>query len=205
MKRIEADFDSSANQTGLQHFHQVKQGVNPKGKTIYLYERIRSNGKTFGFEVFTPSVAKAGAIQKFPNGIVQTIAEDTEYYAGKSAFGRSAYSCVNMERAEVRFNQLMGVTSDVSVDFEPPTVEGDVSETSVAPHRGRGRPRINPTTLLIPVGEFSTNELAEFNKVGYPVAYVFLKGLKQSNLVKVVRSEKRNGAKRSTDIFAKTS
>jgi hypothetical protein len=206
MKVIEKDFESNANQLGTQHFHQIKSGVNPKGKTVYLYQRTRSNGRTFGFEVFIPGVTKAGTSQTFPNGTVQTFDEDTENYAGKSAFGRSAYFCVNMERAEMRFNELMGI--DAAVESTPPMGDGvEIEETTpLSPHRGRGRPRNGPRpSLLIPVGEFSVREMAESNQVEYITASNFLKELLTAASVKFIREERRSERGPMTKIFAKTS
>lgn len=60
-----------------------------------------------------------------------------------------------------------------------------------------------PKTLLFPVGEFSTTELAEFNKISYPNASVFLKASLEAGTIKFVKEERRNAKGKATKLYAK--
>jgi hypothetical protein len=55
----------------------------------------------------------------------------------------------------------------------------------------------------IPDGEFSTNELADFNKVQYPIAFLFLKYALAKGMIRYVRDERRNAKGKATKIYTK--
>lgn len=58
--------------------------------------------------------------------------------------------------------------------------------------------------IVIPIGEFSTKELAEKNGIEYPQAFLHLKTLLASGAVKWVRDERRNVKGKPTRLFIKT-
>lgn len=204
MKQVE--FQTNANSTGVQQFRRLKHGVNPQGKNVYLYQRTYADGEhlgqIFGFEVFVPSITKAGTVQKFPNGTTRTIDEDMENYPGASVFGRSAFFCQSLERADGRFATMMGQ----EIEEAEPVAAAEkysiavIESTPVAP-KHRGRPKVDRPTLLFPVGEFSVKELAEQNKVDYPVAFLFLKEKEAAGLVEFTREERRAAKGKATKLF----
>ena len=214
MKLLEAEFQTNANKTGLQTFRMVCQGTMTNGKHIYIYQRKYPDGKVFGYEVVIPSVKKAGTYP-LPGDKTITYTEDFEEYPGASVFGFRAWFCSTKETAEKRYNELMEKSGDTgqdpaeitvpdtaTSDPEPLMIGAVAIANSLAPNptSHRGRPKVDRPSLLIPVGEFSTIELAEYNKVDYPVAVRFIK---ESGLVKFIRSERRNAKGKETNLFTK--
>jgi hypothetical protein len=191
MKPIEIEFESNANATGLQQFRRLKHGVNPQGKNVYLYVRTYANGKNlgkvFGYEVFAPTITKAGTVQTFPNGITRTIEEDTENYPGATLFGKTAYFCSSMESAEKRFAEMM----------EQPLE--DAVEEDIEPPKGK------KPDMIIPVGEFTIEDLAQQNNVSYPTARNGLQFFLYYKEVKLAKKQRIGNAKRPTKFFTKTS
>ena len=139
---------------------------------------------------------KAGTYP-FPNGRTITYEEDFEEYPGASKFGFSAWFFDTLPLAEQRFQDIVAGTMDLK------EVESNEVPESLEP-KHHGRSRIERPALLIPVGEFSTKELAEQNSVEYSIACMCLKDLEMANLVMRTRTEKRNaGRGKPTQLFAK--
>jgi hypothetical protein len=205
-------FETNANLTGIQSFSLIKSAITPGGKRAYVYKRSRKDGGLFGFEVFVPHILKAGHVQKFPNGVTKTMADDTEIYPSKTAFGKTAWFCVNERHAERRFNSLMNITIDMTNTNNPISPEDVSTETPVqiendnnnntTPGR-RGRPKGARPVLVMPDGEFSITELAVKNKVEYTTAVVFLKDGEASGIVNRTRTERRNAKGKPTQLFRK--
>jgi hypothetical protein len=189
MKCIPSEFESNANNTGVMKFRSVKQGTKQNNKHVYIYERIKSNGQLFGYEVFIPSITKAGTVQKFPNGVTRTIEEDTENYPGASVFGISAYFCSTLDKANKYYEKLM---MDVQ---EPPHVEE--IELEIKPKK----PKTERAPLNMPAGEFSVKELAEQNGVDYPIAFLFIKEQEAAGTVERTRTERRAAKGKETQLF----
>lgn len=193
MITLEKEFQSNANQCGLHTFKQIKQGKTPNGKNVYIYER-RNERKIQFYEVVVPVIIKKGTIQRFPNGTTKTVEDDTEMYPGASSFGRNAYNCINIDRANIRFNQFTNLTQDIpdeEIELERDT--NKLPKTS----------KIKNESILIPDNEFSTTELAEYNKISYPLAFLFLKEQLANGTIKFVRKEQRNAKGKATSIFSK--
>lgn len=192
MKMIETEFESNANTSGLHKFHQLRRGVNPKGESVYIYNRITAEGNVFGFEVFTPMVTKAGTVQKFPNGSTRTIEDDTENYPGASSFGRTAYFCSTMDRAEFRFNELMGIENltEVHVAVNPKPVA--VTPKPVKPS--------NSPEPQYPGPEFTMQEISDLNGIEKTKMYFLMRDLLAQGKVRELRRESR-GRGRPTVIY----
>lgn len=193
-------FETNANQTGNQRFEMVKKG-SAGDKNVYIYRRTFLEGpragKVFAYEVFIPKVLKAGTIQKFPGGKEILIEQDTEEYANgaKTDFGKRAWFCASLERAEARFDQLTQIQIEDSNEETESEVEVDNSP------RVRGRPKADRPVLTLPVIEFSVKELAEANKVDYPVAFLFLKEMEEAGKVLRTRQERRAVKGKPTQLF----
>jgi hypothetical protein len=146
--------------------------------------------------------------------------EPAEVYPGTSQWGSYGWTYRDLYHAELKFQEL--VTGKIPVDENPVEIETesenelqeesgkirqDPAKTTVPDTAGtpsvkhRGRPKVDRPSLLIPVGEFSTKELAEFNKVDYPIAAVFMK--ENPTAIKFVRSERRNAKGKPTNLFTK--
>lgn len=200
MRTIEEQFSYNANQTGVQSFERVCQQQTPTGHNAYIYKRVLPDGRIFGFEVFVPSVKKAGTYP-LPNGKSISYEEDFEEYPGAAKFGRSAWACITEERARVRLADLVKALPVALV--ESPEEE---KESVTAPvSNGRGRPRGERPVLSMPEGEFSCKELAEKNGVEYVTAFVFLKEAEEAGTVKRTRTERRAARGKPTQLFEKLS
>jgi hypothetical protein len=188
MQYLRTEFVKNANKCGKMTFKQIAQGVNPKGKNVYVYSRAKMDGTLFSFEVLVPNIKRAGDY-KVPTPVgepqrYKNYPEDLEEYPGASLFGFIAWEFRSKASALERFNELVKGAVEV-----PDAVvgEGDDDEESTtsdnpqkaelvdsAPKR-RGRQKGERPVLNMPTGLFSTNDLCIHNKVEYPVAAVFVK------------------------------
>lgn len=170
-----------------------------------VYERSR-DGKPYDYEVITIKVNPKGKELKFPNGIVKVVEDDTELYPTTSQWGRLAWTLPNQGIAMVRFLELSkeGITEDISLSSDvvkdpTPALQSenhpDETEDDAKPYKG--------PDLLIPVGEFSTKDLAAFNNVEYPTAFLFRKDREHKGQIKFVRSERRATKGKPTQLFTK--
>lgn len=201
LEKDSPEFETNANQTGVQQFLLVKKGTTPDGKNVYIYQRTHSVGerlgKIFGFEVIIPNIKKAGTYP-LPGGKTITYNEDFEEYPGASLFGKRAWFFSNLQSAEKRFETL----TSVPVAEPEDTTEPDPVPESTEPKR-RGRPKAERPPLELLVGEFSVKELAEKNKVDYPIAFVFLKEQVAAGAVKLTRTERRAARGPETQLYQK--
>ena len=201
MKPIEAEFQSNANGMGVMVFRMVCRGRNAANKTVYIYSRRYPDQENPSlWEVFIPTIKKAGTYP-LPNNKSITYTEDFEEYPGASKFGFSAWSCNSLPHAKMVYERLMAIGEVVEAPEEPePLIVGAVAiADSLAPkHRGRQKgPR---PALTVPIGEFSTNELAEQNKVDYPAAALFIREALDKT-IRYVRCEQRNARGKKTNLY----
>jgi hypothetical protein len=159
-----------------------------------LYVRHRDK-RIMDFEVFFIAVNPKGQENKFPNGTVKILEDDTEVYPTNSNFGRTAWTTNNLIVALEMFDRLI---AGQPVHLSP---SAETTETTPKVHKPVS---VNIADLKIPEGEFSTRELAEFNQVLYPVAFTFLKDAIEKGKVKFTREERRNAKGKATRLFAKT-
>ena len=185
IKTLDTTFQANYNGTGTSTFTQIKR--NDK---VAIYVRQWEDGHKV-WEVFTIKTLKAGA-QIFN----QTLSEDTEMYPGTSAFGRSAWSCNSLERAEYRFDVLTnGETAEEAVE----EVE-EASEVKVETPGRRGRPSVTRSALVIPVGNFCMQDVVNKNpEYTKPVCYIELQKLIKQNKVEVI-GNKDNASGRGKKI-----
>lgn len=183
MKAIETSMIRNVGQTGNQQFTQVK-----RNDRVLLFRRDKLDGSFFGFEVFTPTIKKAGTYP-LPNDKTITYTEDFEEYPGTEKFGRNnAFFCTTLERAEVRFEELTNKSLGIKPEVEEPVVSEEVEET---PKRRGRQPKL---ISIVPNGEFTVGMLAEANSVSYPIAFMYVK----ENLdvtVKFIKSEKSSSGR----------
>lgn len=186
MITLEKEFQTNANQTGMQTFRQIKQGTRrvtnrrtkeTRDQNVYVYVRIRSFqprpgiDSVFAYEVVIPQIKKAGTYP-LPGGGTQTYDEDTEMYPGASLFGTFAWHCSTEARALDRFDELIK-----GVDKDEETIE-------------------------IPKGEFTVTEYAEQLGVAYVEVANWAKEQIAEGRVRVVRQERRHKIGRATNILA---
>lgn len=171
-----------------------------------VYERSR-DGKVYDYETFLIKVDPKGKVFKFPNGVTKTLQDDMEKYPSSSQFGRIAWSFTSRGMAMLRFLELtQGKASEVVVEGDekeaetPPANDSVDSAPSEPAEETDDKPYKGPD-LLIPVGDFSTKELAEKNGVQYPIAFLFLKDREKKGKIKFVRKERRAAKGKPTSLF----
>lgn len=197
---------------GKMTFTQVNKSVNTRGKPVYIYRRTKMDGEFFSYEVFIPYLKKAGTYP-LPGEKSITYSDDMEIYPGASVFGRTAWEFRNLAATKAKFNELVTGTIETSQDIigesDDTTGENDIELTNsdnsnlaevVNTPKYRGRQKNERPVLQIPIGEFSTIELAKYNKVDYPAAALFIKENNNTQL-KYVRSERRNSKGKETKLF----
>lgn len=173
-----------------------------------VYERSR-DGKPYDYETFLIKVDPKGKVFKFPNGTTKTLQDDMEKYPSSSQFGRIAWSYSSRGMAIHRFLELtQGKVKENEVEGDdtsndPGTSVDSVKETPKATSEDiEDKPYKGPD-LLIPVGEFSTKELAAANNVQYPIAFLFLKDREKKGQIKFTREERRAAKGKATRLFSK--
>lgn len=183
MITLEKEFQTNANQTGLQTFRQIKQGTRSvtnrrtkesRKQNVYVYVRIKSDkmgDKVFGYEVVIPQVKKAGTYP-LPGGGTQTYEDDTEMYPGASVFGQFAWFCISEAQAENVFDGLINGMEK------------------------------NDDTIEIPKGEFTVGDYAEQLGITYVEVANWVKEQIAEGRVRIVRQERRNKIGRATNILA---
>ena len=95
MKTLPIEFDKAFDGLGTHHFKQVRRQRN-----VVIYERKKKDGTLFAYEVFR---VKSHTFPALDGGRT----EESEAYPRADAFGKTAYFCMSMERAESRFAQLL--------------------------------------------------------------------------------------------------
>ena len=165
-----------------------------------MYQRVRKNGTTHCYEVFEVKIIKAGTI--FAKGTAPTT-EDAESYPGKSAFGKYAYCCANMEQAEQRYEQLLATIKnrtdkdDVPLSDDSEAIKTKPNGQIGAAKGNRGR---KPKDIKMPIpkkGEkFTMKRLMMWSGESQPNLYNRLKVLLEMGLVGIageVRMENTRG------------
>ena len=184
MITLEKEFQSNANQTGLQTFRQINQGTRrvtnrrtkeTRDQNVYVYVRIKETklgDKVFGYEVIIPQVKKAGTYP-LPGGATQTYEDDTEIYPGASAGGTFAWYPATEFKAEELFDELI-----------------------------KGADKGDDEAIEIPKGEFTVGEYAEQLGVAYVEIANWVKEQIAEGRIRIVRQERRHKIGRATNILA---
>lgn len=149
-----------------------------------------------GYEVFKIKVILKG---NDCFGVVST--DDEEKYPTGEQFGKIAWSVANLAIANKHFDKLEAGQHPHDDVVTAEDDDADVENEPIAPSSHKGRPKANRPPLLFPVGEFSVKELAEFNKVEYPIAFLFLKEQKSLGKIEFVRDERRAAKGKTTTIY----
>lgn len=194
MKQIPTTFQSNNDKCGIATYTLVEKDEQTG---TYLYERKFPNYTAW--EVFTAKIVKAGS--PLPNGT--TVQEDYVQYPGSSLFGKgSAYSCNSLERAEIRFLELidrakglMGISTPVSeTDVDE---KSDEVEVGVVHRGGKGRKAAVRPAIEFPSKTFKMKELLELNKDGWTqgTLYIEVQKLLGNNTLQVAGTEKNEGGR----------
>jgi len=166
MKKLQVEFQSNVDQCGLHTFKQIKRTGNTA-----LYQRIRKDKTVHSYEAFKIKIVKAGTI--FAKG-AKPIEEDYESYPGKGAFGKYAYSCKTLDRAEMRYEELLKsqIVLDTVTDDDDDVDGGEKSKLDNKSAAGkRGRKAKDRSSLKIPKDKFTMKQLQLLNP---EVSFAFL-------------------------------
>jgi len=188
-------------------------GANPiilkqikRTDTVALYSRQhKDSDKIQGYEVFIIKKRLKG--QALPGGLFEE--EDREVYPSGNSFGKIAWSIITLERAEAKFNELVASGETVVIESEPTveeTVTVDIDPTDIVSiPKKRGRPKSNkpPVVINFPDGEFTMQEIADFNKMEKTNIYFIVQDFVTKGGIEEVRRESR-GQGRPTVIYKKT-
>jgi len=152
--------------------------------SVAVYQRFYADGRPKDFETFIIKVDPKGKEQKFPGGVVKVVEDDTEKYPSASQFGRIAWSFHNEGAAMDRFERLCK--------------QADVAEAE------ENEPSEPAKAITVPIGEFSTKELAEANGIEYPVAFLWIKTALGETPPKIqfLREERRAAKGKPSKIYA---
>lgn len=173
---------------------------------VALYRRTHKNGRPQGYEVFMVKIVEAGT--PLPGGGV--VEESYEQYPTANRFGRIAWAPSSLGHAKTIYENLLKGRKPCDIEEVNnqtcDDVEGeDCSETPAVPRvpGQRGRAKGERPQLTVPSTEFTVKELAELNKVDYPVAFIFIKEATAANTIKFLRTERRNAKGKESSIFSK--
>lgn len=162
MKKLEISFQTNADQTGLMEFRQLKRTAN-----VAMYERVRKDKSVHSYEVFLIKTVKAGTV--FAKGATP-VAEDYESYPGKSGFGKYAYSCKTLERANIRYEELIKNqnnhtdANDADAVSEPSDDNKSKTVDQIdAPRSTRGRKAKDRSAIVLPKDKFTIKQLELLN------------------------------------------
>jgi len=98
MKKLQKEFTGNFDRVGNTKFIQIK-----KENGVAIYERQNMDGSFRSYEVFIVKVVPKGTA--LPGG--NTVQETYEQYPGCAAFGKTAFDCKTIDRAEERFAELV--------------------------------------------------------------------------------------------------
>jgi hypothetical protein len=166
-----------------------------------VYQRFYADGKPKDFETFRIKIVPKG-IQKFPGGASREILDDTERYAHTSEFGFTAWSFENEGAARWKFKKLATgneINDDVIVDTT--SIDSDVSVKDTTPSPSSSV-KTNVKDLLIPVGVFKTQQLADHNNVHYNDARAFINLNLGTKIKSLGRDESHKGKGQKPVLFA---
>lgn len=204
MIELEKEFNSGAGGFSDNPLSYTQLKRNEKA-AVYMRSR---NGQPYDYEAFLIKIDKKGKTTKFPNGTVKVLEDDMEKYPSCSQFGRIAWSFCNISMAMLRFHELTHgeVKEELTDGKEIPDAEPISSPKKVIPVNTEKEKDEDPKPykgpdLLIPVGEFSTKQLASHNNVQYPIAFLFRKEAERKGQIKFSRKQKADGRGKPTDIF----
>ena len=185
MKKLQKEFTGNFDRVGNTKFIQLK-----KENGVAMYERQNMDGTFRSYEVFIVKVVPKGT--PLPGG--NTVQETYEQYPGCAAFGKTAFDCKTIDRAESRFDELVKKVKD----------SNDAKEESVKsgkPVRRGRKASTKKITVTVPSGKFTMKHLITDSGMSQAQLYPIVKGWVGSGLVKVVEMVKPEGKGRPSMVY----
>lgn len=163
---------------------------------VALYEVTNKRGVVAGYEVFMVTIVEAGT--PLPGG--GKVEESYERYPSANQFGRIAWAPSSLGQAERIYAGLLEGKKPCDLEV-PSNTSAEPDITNDEPKAKREK-KVMPT-LTIPVMEFTIKELAEQNKVEYPIAFQTVKVWETEHKVKFLREERRNVKGKPSKVYGK--
>ena len=187
MKSLEKVFVCNADKCGDNKFIQLKIEDG-----IALYERQNMDGRTLGYEVFVVKTILAGAA--LPGG--NFVKETYESYPGSGSFGKTAFFCVHLDRAETVFKQLV---KKLKVNTQA-KLEDSIANPGKAKKRGRIAKKLN---VVLPSVKFTMGALIESTGLTQPTLYVYIQKLiKTGKVMEVGRIKSESGRGKPAVVYS---
>ena len=159
MKKLQKEFTANYDKVGNNKFIQLR-----KENGVAMYERQNMDGSHRSYEVFIVKVVEKGT--PLPGG--NKVQETYEQYPGCAAFGKTAFDCKTIDRAESRFAELV---EKVKASTE---AKEEAEKTGKPVRRGR---KANPksATVKVPSGKFTMKMLINEYQLPQPTLYLIVK------------------------------
>jgi hypothetical protein len=168
-------------------------------ETVAMYScQKQSATKISGYEVFLVKKRLKG--QALPGGLFEQ--EDREVYPAAGSFGKIAWACSTLERAEQLFVEL--TTGKVATVEDAPESEETETVEVVEPARvsTRGKKEDHKAAMVFPAGEFTMKDIEALNTIPFSSLYFIVKEFIKEGTVQEVRKEPR-GKGKPTVIYKK--
>jgi hypothetical protein len=170
MKALKTQFICNVDGFKNQQFTQIKRINN-----VAIYERKDlTTGKLVGYEVFDIKIVPEG-FQFTPTST--PVAEAYEFQPGKSAFGKSAWFCTTLERAEIRFSEFLSKQSGTPIQ----KVRIPVQSVKITP--------VDTSGIKFPDGTFTRKTFLELNGIDYNTVAVVIRQLIDENKLEIVGTQ----------------
>lgn len=177
MKKLEKRFKCNYDKVGDNIFTQIKR----EGK-VAIYERSWPDGGVRSYEVFIIKTVEKGA--PLPNGT--KVEETYESYPGSAQFGKTAFDCKTLDRAEERFLELQEKVKNS---------EEAAEEAQRTGKRNRGkRSKVKPV-VKVPKGKFTMKMLVTETGMTQPQLHPIVKQWVKDGVVSVIDSVKAEGGR----------
>lgn len=188
MKTIPVTFTANNDKTGNAVFAMVKQDTKTN---TFIYKRTFDEPSYSTYEVFTAKTVKEGA--PLPDG--STVKETYLQYPGSAAFGHTAFSINDLERANTKFNELIEKVNIRELDALE-TVDNEELVTSGI-KGNRGRPAVTRPEIVYPQSKsFTIKQLLSVNPDwNQPTIHKKMQEFIKNNIVQVVGTQDNKGGK----------
>lgn len=179
MKKLQKEFTANYDKVGNNKFIQIR-----KENGVAIYERQNMDGTHRSYEVFIVKVVPKGT--PLPGG--NKVQETYEQYPGCAAFGRTAFDCKTIDRAEERYDELVQKVKDSTEAKE------EAEKTGQPIKRGR---KSNPktATVKVPTGKFTMKMLISEYELPQPTLYLIVKKWIEEAKVSIVDSVKNESGR----------
>jgi hypothetical protein len=178
MKKLEKKFTMNADKVGDNVFTQIRREAK-----VAMYQRSWPNGAIKSYEVFIIKTVEKGT--PLPNG--KKVEETYESYPGSASFGKTAFDCKTLDRAEERFDELLVKVANSEQAAEE-------SKRTGKPNKGKRSTTAKPVVKL-PSDKFTMKMLMDQTGYTQPQLYPIIKEWMECAVIGVVGKIKTESGK----------